>query len=73
MVLLLIAALGCAAGAWVALKHGHRIELAEAGATASAARKAVKDGRRALFVGHTIVRMQMSRAFIATARLVPFE
>jgi hypothetical protein len=68
MLLLLLGVGGCVAGVLLSRKHGERIEKAEAGAPTSAARKAIKDGRRALFIGHTIVRAQMSRAFVATAR-----
>ena len=68
MVLLILAVAGCVGGGFLALKHGHKIQDAEAGRPLSAARKAVRDTRRSFFIGHTIVRMQMTRAFLATAR-----
>ena len=68
MLLLILGGLGCVAGAVLTLRHSDKIQNAEAGVQASAARKIIKDGRRALFIGHTVVRAQLSRAFVSTAR-----
>ena len=68
MVLLIIGIAGCVGGAVAARRYAHKLDEAEARASHSAARKAIKDGRKALLIGHTIVRAQLSRAFLATAR-----
>lgn len=68
MLLLVFAVGGFAAGAALTRRHKKKIEALEAGTKASIARKMLMDSRRSLVIGHTIVRMQLSRAFISTSR-----
>eukprot|EP00892_Ulva_mutabilis_P010619 jgi/Ulvmu1/792/UM010_0166.1 len=68
MLLLVFAVGGFVAGAAATRRHKKKLEAIEAGTKASIARKMLMDSRRSLVIGHTIVRMQLSRAFISTSR-----
>lgn len=68
MVLFIVAVLGLGTGVWASARHSKRAAEAEQRLPASAAKKVLKDTRRALVIGHTIVRAQLCQAFLATAR-----
>lgn len=63
---------GFLAGAHITKKHKKKLERVEAGTKNSVARKVLVDGRRSLVIAHTLVRMQLSRAFLSTARYASF-
>jgi hypothetical protein len=69
MVKLIIGAIaGFFAGAALTRRHKKQLEKVEAGTKNSVAKKLLIDGRRSLVIAHTLVRMQLSRAFLSTAR-----
>jgi hypothetical protein len=68
MKLILGAIAGFVAGATLTKRHKNHLEKIETGTKNSIARKLLGDGRRSLIIAHTIVRVQLSRAFISTAR-----
>lgn len=72
MVKLILGAIaGFFGGAALTRRHKKRLETIEAGTKNSVAKKLVVDGRRSLLIAHTLVRMQLSRAFLSTARYPP--
>jgi hypothetical protein len=72
MVRLILGAIaGFFAGAALTKRYKKKLEKVEAGTKNSVAKKLLVDGRRSLVIAHTIVRMQLSRAFLTTARYVP--
>lgn len=71
MVKLIIGAItGFFAGAALTKRHKIKLQKVEAGTKNSVAKKLLADARRSLVIAHTLVRMQLSRAFISTAKYV---
>lgn len=69
MVKLILGAIaGFFGGAALTKRYKKKVEKIEAGTKNSVMKKLVVDGRRSLLIAHTLVRMQLSRAFLSTAR-----
>jgi hypothetical protein len=70
MVLLLLAAAGFVAGAYTSLRYSRALREAKDRLPTAPLKMIARDSGRALIIGQAVVRAQLCRAFLSTARCV---